>query len=324
VQGKVTPVARSGGPGGTIIVNAHPYGAAMADGIRAGAPGETVVPAASRDEVPDDARILATLLDEPDSIRELLVPSVEWVHALATGVDGFPFDALDGRVLTCSRGASAEAISEWVLAVMLAFVKDLPSSWIDSPPKRWSIASLGTLAGRTLGMVGLGAIGAAVARRALAFDMEVLALRRTPTPSHVDGVTLVSDLPELLGRADHVVVAAPATNDTHRLLDAAAFAAMKPGVHLVNIARGRLVDQEALRVALDDGTVARASLDTVDPEPLPAGHWLYTHPAVRLSAHISWSSPHTMVRTFEMFTENLTRFRAGQPLEGVVDPQAGY
>lgn len=320
----MTSVARRGGPGGSIVVNAHPYGAAMADGIRAGAPGETVVPAWSRHEVPADARILATLLDEPDSIRDLLVPSVEWVHALATGVDGFPFDALDGTVLTCSRGASAVAISEWVLAVMLAFVKDLPGSWIDAPPKRWSIASLGTLAHRTLGLVGLGAIGAAVARRALAFDMRVLALRRTSAPAHVEGVTLVRDLPEMLGRADHVVVGAPATDHTRNLINSAAFAAMKPGAHLVNIARGTLVDQEALRVALDDGTVALASLDTVDPEPLPEGHWLYSHPQVRLSPHISWSSPQTMVRTFEMFSENLTRFRAGQPLEGVVNPAEGY
>jgi phosphoglycerate dehydrogenase-like enzyme len=99
---------------------------------------------------------------------------------------------------------------------------------------------------------------------------------------------------------------------------------MKPGTHLVNIARGSLVDQEALRRALDDGIVARATLDTVEPEPLPAGHWLYTHPAVRLSPHISWSSPRTMGRTVELFVENLSRFRAGAALNDIVDPMAGY
>jgi phosphoglycerate dehydrogenase-like enzyme len=121
-----------------------------------------------------------------------------------------------------------------------------------------------------------------------------------------------------------VVVAAPATPQTLHLLDADAFAAFKPGVHLVNIARGALVDQDALRSALDDGRVARASLDVVDPEPLPAGHWLYSHPKVRLSPHISWSSPGTIERTVELFADNLRRWREGRPLHGVVDVAAGY
>ncbi len=94
---------------------------------------------------------------------------------------------------------------------------------------------------------------------------------------------MVPTLPEVLDGADHVVIAAPLTDATRHLIDADALALMKPGVHLVNIARGGLVDQDALRVALDDGTVAVASLDAVDPEPLPAGHWMFTHPKVRLS-----------------------------------------
>ena len=90
------------------------------------------------------------------------------------------------------------------------------------------------------------------------------------------------------------------------------------------MARGTLIDQEALLAALDGGRIAMASLDVVDPEPLPAGHPLYSHPRVRLSPHISWSAPDTMPRTFELFAENLRRWRAGEPLQGVVDPAAGY
>jgi len=120
------------------------------------------------------------------------------------------------------------------------------------------------------------------------------------------------------------VIAAPSTPETYRLIDKAAFAEMKDGVHLVNIARGTLVDQDALIAALDGGKVARASLDVVDPEPLPAGHPLYTHPKVRLTPHISWSSPVTMPRTMEIFLDNLRRFRNGEPLEGLVDVDAGY
>ena len=99
---------------------------------------------------------------------------------------------------------------------------------------------------------------------------------------------------------------------------------MKRGVHLVNIARGSLVDQDALRTALDDGRVALATLDTVDPEPLPDGHWMYEHPRVRLSAHVSWSSPRAFERIVASFTDNVRRYAVGEPLEGIVDPDEGY
>jgi phosphoglycerate dehydrogenase-like enzyme len=108
------------------------------------------------------------------------------------------------------------------------------------------------------------------------------------------------------------------------MFDRDAFAAMKPGAHFVNISRGALVDQDALLDALDNGPVAMASLDAVEPEPLPDGHPFYTHPKVRLSPHISWSSPQTARRTVELFVDNLRRYRDGEPLTGVVDTDAGY
>jgi phosphoglycerate dehydrogenase-like enzyme len=152
----------------------------------------------------------------------------------------------------------------------------------------------------------------------------VVAFRRTTAPQPLPGVEVAGELGEVLERADHLVIAAPATTETRHLIGAPAFAAMKAGVHLVNVARGSLVDQDALRVALDDGRVARASLDTVDPEPLPEGHWLFTHPSVRLSPHVSWSAPSTMHRTLGLFVENLRRFRANEELSGRVDPLARY
>src|SRR5262249_2924274 len=129
---------------------------------------------------------------------------------------------------------------------------------------------------------------------------------------------------ELVATADHVVLAAPATRETRHLLDARAFAAMKRGMHVVNVARGALVDQDALRAALDDGTVAMASLDAVEPEPLPAGHWMYAHPRVRLSPHVSWNMPGAAELLLDAFIDNLRRWRDGRPLTGVVDPEAGY
>jgi phosphoglycerate dehydrogenase-like enzyme len=310
---------------GAIAVYAGPFSEGLASGLRGVLPdGERAVVCDGVTAVPADAQVLVMLLHDPGTVRELLVPSIEWAHVLGAGVDRFPFDALGNRPLTCSRGAASVAIAEWVLAVMLAFEKSLPDSWVDSAPEHWNIAALGGLAGKTVGLVGVGAIGTEVARRAAAFDAEVVAVRRTDAGPPLPGVEIVAGLPDLLARSDHVVIAAPATAETHHLLGAQAFADMKPGAHLVNIARGTLVDQDALRVALDDGRVARASLDTVDPEPLPEGHWLYAHPGVRVSPHISWSSPSTMPRTIGLFVENLQRFRAGKPLAGAVDPVAGY
>jgi phosphoglycerate dehydrogenase-like enzyme len=249
---------------------------------------------------------------------------VGWVHLAGTGIDSFPRELFDGRTVTNARGASAIPIAEFVLAGMLAFEKHLPETWIEEPPEHWNFAPLGWLNTRTLGLVGLGGIGVAIAERALPFGMKVRAVRRRPEPSPLEGVEVVGSLEELLPEVDHLVLAAPATPRTRHLINAESLALVKPGVHLVNIARGALVDQDALRLALDDGRVAMATLDTVDPEPLPEGHWLYSHPKVRLSAHVSWASPAGMDRTLEIFVDNLRRYAAGEQVLHVVDAAEGY
>lgn len=300
-------------------------GGAVADAIAAAAPDAEVVVVPLTGPVPPGIEGQALVASHrADNLVELAGRGVEWIHFFGTGVDGMPPEILTGRTVTCSRGAGAVPISEWVLAMMLAFEKRLPDAWVGGPPEHWGWTQLGGLSGRTLGLIGLGGIGSAVATRALAFDMDVRALRRTQAPSPVPGVTVVPSLGDLLPVADHLVVAAPATPRTTHLLDEDAFSAVKPGVHLVNIARGTLLDQDSLRAALDDGRVALASLDVCDPEPLPAGHWLYSHPKVRLSPHISWSNPALTGRIVELLADNVRRFAAGEPLEGVVDPIERY
>lgn len=261
-----------------------------------------------------------------DIIRWLDAGGVQWVQLSGTGVDKVPAAVFDGRTVTCARGASAVPISEWVMAAVLAWAKRMPETFLAEPPKYWNfpMPALDRIEGSTLALIGLGGIGTAIATRAHAFGMHVRAMRRTDAPSPVDGVEIVQSIDALVAGADHVVLAAPATARTRHLIDAAVFAEMKPGAHLVNIARGSLVDQDALRVALDNGPLAQATLDTVEPEPLPVGHWLYTHPKVRLAAHISWYTPQLQDAAVEILIENIGRYQRGQPLLHVVDADEGY
>lgn len=277
-------------------------------------------------DLPPDATgsVLLTFAWGSPNLGEVVARGVQWIHTIGTGVDRFPFAALGGRTLTCARGATAVPIAEWVLAVMLAHEKRLPGAWITEPPEEWNRFDLGGLAGRSLGLVGLGTIAQAVATRALAFDMRVRAYRRTAIPSPIAEIEIVAKLPELAAQSDHLVVAAAATPATRHLLGSEVLAAVKPGSHLVNVARGSLVDQDALREALDAGRIACASLDTVEPEPLPDGHWMYTHPRVRLSPHISWNQPGAVAQLFDSFLVNLRRWRTGDPLLHVVDVEVGY
>ena len=237
-----------------------------------------------------------------------------------------PFDALQGQLLTCSRGISGDMIGEWVFAQMLAFAKGLPDVWLTEGPGEWSAPDrrIGSLRGATVVILGMGGIGAEVARLSLALDMNVIGVRRSGTHAPHDGMTVVNDLAAVLPEADHVVVAAPATPETEGLFDAAIFGHMKPGVHFCNIARGTLVDQDALRAALDNDTVARASLDVATPEPLPADHWMFEHPKVFLTPHTSWTGPGAFQKMIDTFQANYDRFAAGEPLDGIVDIDAGY
>ncbi len=277
--------------------------------------------------LPDHLRgdiFVTTALGSPH-LADLSRRGLRWVHSLGTGIERFPLGELPEAIpLTCTRGASGVPISEYVLAAMLDHEKQLATLFVIEPPAAWSRARLGGLAGQTVALVGLGGIGREVARRCVAFDMRVLGVRRRTDSTPVPGVELVRDLPTALGQADHVVVAVPVTAETAGLFGESTLAALRPGAHLINVARGAVIDQDALRRALDAGLVGRATLDVCEPEPLPAGHWLYTHPRVRLSPHVSWSSPTALRMLDEYFAANLARWIGGEPLLGIVDRVAGY
>ncbi|MCY3851547.1 MAG: hypothetical protein OXF75_12250 [Acidimicrobiaceae bacterium] len=250
-----------------------------------------------------------------------------WIHVMGVGIDDFPIELIrSDQILTCARGSTATPISEFALAAMLAHAKALPDIWINAVPANgWHTGPrMGALNGHTVVVVGVGGIGAEVARLSLAFGMRVIGVRRRPLPTPHAGMEITTDLSEVIGDAHHLVLAAPATSETAALIDHDILARVAPGLHIVNIARGALIDQDALREALDDGRVARASLDAVVPEPLPDGHWLFSHPSVRLSPHISWAAPRSGNSMFDTFVANYHRFTAGEPLEGIVDLDLGY
>ncbi len=272
-------------------------------------------------DLPTDVDVIFALHSATDPTARRVPRPAGWpgrvcfVQLASSGSDGYPDWLSDGPVVASAAGTSAPAIAEFVLTAMLMVAKRLPAMVVTdrvwTPQADIVARPLGTLAGATLGLLGIGEIGSRIATLASAFGMEVIAHRRSQAP--VAGVMLVG-FDELLQRADHLVVAAPLTPDTAGLLGTAAFAKIKPGVHLVNVARGGIVDTAALIAALDAGQVGFASLDVTDPEPLPPGHPLWSAPNVRITPHIAWSSPRTGQRIFALFADNLARFARGERL----------
>ncbi|MEX1217298.1 MAG: NAD(P)-dependent oxidoreductase [Acidimicrobiales bacterium] len=271
--------------------------------------------------------VLITTPTNVPTLEEALSRGVRWVHLIGTGIDKFPVHLIgDDLVLTNSRGLSAVPISEWVMACMLSFVKRMPGSFVTSQPSHWNIPtpSFATLDGANLSILGLGGIGTAIATRALSFGMNVTAMRYTDAPSPIEGVRMVRSAADLVAEADHIVLVAPLTDSTRGLFNEEVFAAMKTGVQLINVARGPIIDDGALLRALDSGIVACADIDATEPEPLPDGHWMYTHPSVRLSPHVSWNWGGAFQAMYTTFIDNLRLYLNDDPLLSVVNPADGY
>ena len=258
-----------------------------------------------------------------------------WVQSPSAGVERYlRQDALredPDLVLTNMQGVHGRAIADHVFALLLVLSRDLRVHLDPANAGQWSRGGSGELEpfalhGRTLLVVGLGGIGSEVARRGDGFGMRVWATRRsdTPPPDYVDRQGRSDELLAMLPEADVVVLCVPLTEETAGLIDTEAFAAMKPGAVLINIARGGVVDTDALVAALESGTLAGAGLDVTDPEPLPAGHPLWEMPNVLITPHVASRAALTSAQWQTLYVENLRRFAAGEPLLNVVDKAAGY
>jgi phosphoglycerate dehydrogenase-like enzyme len=262
-------------------------------------------------------------------------PRLRWVHTSAVAVETLCLPELFARGIAVSntRGVQAVPIAEHVLAVTLALAKQLPDVLDNQRRARWAQNEFTgdrmpwLLKGRTLGLIGVGTIGAEIAARASAFGMRVIALRKRPaygTIGHVDRVYGVPELPEFLGQCYVLVIAAPLTPETHSLLGAAQFAQLPHGAIVINVGRAKIIDTDALIDALTSGHLGGASLDVFPQEPLPSDHRLWTTPRVILTPHTSGFRKGHWDEVIDLFGDNIERWLRGEPLKYRIAPELGY
>jgi phosphoglycerate dehydrogenase-like enzyme len=349
------------GPGGvpsaialTPILSAR-YRTRDLERIRAAAPGARLVNVSVEglaDGPVDDVEVLLRGWLSADAFDRLLArtPRLVWVHSASAGVERVLTRAgrERGLVITNARGVFSRPIAEFVMMMILAVSRRLPQLLELQHERTWQPLEGAELRDVTVGIVGLGSIGGAVAALATAFGCRVIATRRRseaavvqagggePPPVNgegderpLGGITLdrvlgADGLPDLLAESDFVVLAAPLTPQTEGMINDETLALTKPGAWVINVARGRLIDERALLRALREGRIGGAVLDTFAEEPLPSDSPFYDLPNVIVTPHTSWSSGRVLDRSVVLFCDNLRRFASGEPLLNVVDPAVGY
>lgn len=254
--------------------------------------------------------------------------NLKWIHGLSAGVEGVTFSPLadkPGLRLTNSKGIHGIPISEHVLGFMLYQARGFGRIKAHQNAKEWARFVPNELYGHTLTILGMGSIASAVAKRAKAFGMTVLGVKRTVTPlENVDEVLPESRMDEAIARADYLVMLLPATPETKGTMNRERFAMMKDGAFFVNVGRGVTVDTDALVDALKSGKLSGAALDALDPEPLPADHPLWEMDNVFLSPHMSAETPRYMERAFHVFADNVPYFLQGETMPTEIDLKKKY
>lgn len=271
----------------------------------------------------------------PEQVLEV-GPGLEWVHSGAAGVGSSLGPAMLSRdiLFTNSAGIHAEPMSETVLAMIFHFARGLDLAVRAQRERHWSAPSywaadapVTEVGGATVGIIGYGGIGRAVARKMTALGSRVLAVRRHDVAVRAKSVEVVTGeqgLSQVIAQSDYLVLAVPETPGTRDMISRERLATMKPGAVLINVARGRLIDEEALLDALNAGRLRGAGLDVFRTEPLPDGHPFYSHPRVIMTPHVSATTRRFWDRETDLITENIGRFVRGEPLRNLVDKHAGY
>jgi len=255
------------------------------------------------------------------------MPKLRWVQAMTAGVEGWlALPDLPERVtLSCARGTHREAMPENIIGALFYVAKPYAAAVENQKRGKWVHTVAQPLTGKTLGILGLGAIGQQVARIAAALGMRVIGTRRRPAPlDHVAKVLPADRTPEVLAESDFVLLLLPATRETDNFMNAGRLAMMKPGAWLLNFGRGHLVKDDDLVAAVKAKKIAGAMLDVFRQEPLPADHPFWTTEGIIVLPHIGGPHPQRDKFVARLFAENLGRFLDGKPLKEVVDRKAGY
>lgn len=254
-------------------------------------------------------------------------PRLRWIHLTGAGIEHvLPLTWLPpGVVLTNNSGVHAPKAADFAATAILMLNNRIPFHVTNQRRARWEQRFNGPVTGKTLVIVGVGAMGGAAARAAKALGMRVLGLRRSrrPHPS-VDRMFGPEALDRVLPRADFVLVTTPLTSQTRGLVGRKQLDLLKPGAGLINMGRAGVVDYAALADKLTRGEIGGAVLDVFDPEPLPANSFLWATPNLIMTPHVSSDAPNYADRTLDLFFRNLRRHLAGQPLQNVVDPALEY
>jgi phosphoglycerate dehydrogenase-like enzyme len=250
-------------------------------------------------------------------------PNLRWFHTFSAGTDHPIFQSFVDRGvrLTTSAGSSATAIAHSVVLHLLSMCRNVRAYDADQRDHRWQPVDNIDLEGRLVGIIGMGSIGTEVARLVQHFGMRAIGTRRNPTGAEPCEIWSPQRLPELLALVDDLVLCAPLSDETRRMIGERELATMRPGGHLVNVGRGELVDEPALVAALRDGRLGAASLDVFTTEPLPAESPLWDMPNVTITPHAAGETHLTRRRADEAFIDNLVRYCRGEPLRNEVPPR---
>jgi len=260
-----------------------------------------------------------------------ICPNLLWVHSRSVGLERTLFPELKESPVPLTNGAGvfSASLAEFTLGAILYFAKDFRRMIRNQLAGVWQAFDVSWASGQTVGIIGYGDIGRAIAERVRALGMTVLAVRRHASSSQAaDQLVAQTYAPEsrleMISKCDYVVVAAPLTSETRGMIGEAEFAVMKPTAVVINVGRGPVINEEAMVGALSSGRIRGASLDVFDHEPLPAGHPFYTLENVLLSPHCADHTPDWLDNAMQFFIEQYERFRKGAPLLNVVDKKLGY
>lgn len=255
------------------------------------------------------------------------MPKLRWVQAMTAGVEGWLAlpDLPEGVALTCARGTHRESMPENIIGALLYIAKPYAAAVENQKHRRWVHSVAQPLTGKTLGILGLGAIGQDVARIAALLGMRVIGTRRRPEPMTDVAKVLPPDrTPEVLAESDFLLLLLPATPQTDNFINAERLGMMKPGGWLLNFGRGHLINDDDLIAAVKAKKIAGAILDVYRQEPLPAEHPFWTTEGIIVLPHIGGFHPQRDKAVARLFVDNLGRFLDGKPLIEVVDRKAGY